>query len=422
MGAPIDAARPRGPGALSHLRVLDLSRVLAGPWCSQNLADMGAEVIKVERPGRGDDTRGWGPPWIAVSDAEGAAGASRDSTYYAAANRGKKSITLDIARPEGQAIVRRLAAMSDVLIENYKIGDLKRYGLDYATLSAINPRLVYCSITGYGQDGPSAHKPGYDFVFQALGGLMSITGERDDLPGGGPQKAGIAIADVMTGMYASIAILAALQHREVSGAGQYIDMALLDCIVALGGNQVTGYFATGEPPRRYGNAHASLVPYQVFAVADGEIVVAVGNDGQWLQYCAAIERPDLAADPRWTKVTGRITGRNELVPELARTMLTRSRAEWLERLEARGVPCGPINDYEQVFQDPQVRHRGLRVDVPRGDGTVVSTIASPLRLTATPPVVERAPPRLGDSTEDVLTSLLGLTSDDVAALREQRIV
>jgi crotonobetainyl-CoA:carnitine CoA-transferase CaiB-like acyl-CoA transferase len=407
-----------GAGALSHLRVLDLSRVLAGPWCSQNLADMGADVIKVERPGVGDDTRGWGPPWVDASDAA----ASKDSTYYAAANRGKKSITVDISRPEGQEIIRGLAALSDVVIENYKIGDLKRYGLDYDALSAINPRLVYCSITGYGQQGPSAHKPGYDFVFQAMGGLMSITGERDDLPGGGPQKAGIAIADVMTGMYATIAILSALQHRTVSGKGQYIDMALLDCIVALGGNQVTGYFASGKVPGRYGNAHASLVPYQVFAVADGEIVVAVGNDGQWQQYCAAIERPDLAADPRWAKVTGRITGRQELVPELARTMLTRGRDEWLARLETRGVPCGPINNYQQVFEDAQVQHRKLRVDLQRPDGSTVSTIASPLRLQGTPPVYDRAPPALGNCTDDILTALLGYSAQDIARHRANRII
>ena len=419
MPSEAQAAALRGQaGALSHIRVLDLSRILAGPWCTQNLADMGAEVIKVERPGTGDDTRAWGPPW--VRDGEG--GDTADSTYYAAANRGKKSITVDIAREAGQALVRGLAAKSDVVIENYKIGDLKRYGLDYDTLSRINPGLVYCSITGYGQDGPSAHKPGYDFVFQALGGLMSITGENDELPGGGPQKVGIAIADVITGMYATIAILSALQHRTVSGRGQYIDIALLDCIVALGGNQVTGYFANGKVPHRYGNAHASLVPYQVFAVADGEIVVAVGNDKQWQQYCAAIERPDLAEDPRWTKVTGRITGRRDLVPELARTMLTRKRDDWIARLEAHGVPCGPINDYAQVFQDPQVRHRGLRVDIPKADGGIVSTIASPLRLAATPPVYDRPPPALGDSTDAVLRELLGCSEKDIAAYRRDGIV
>ena len=412
------ATNTAGPGALSHIRVLDLSRVLAGPWCSQNLADLGAEVIKVERPGTGDDTRAWGPPWI--QDAAG--GPTTDSTYYASANRGKQSITIDISRPEGQALVRELAAKSDVLLENYKVGDLQRYGLDYQTLSKANPALVYCSITGYGQDGPSAHKPGYDFVFQAIGGLMSITGERDDLPGGGPQKVGVAIADIMTGMYASIAILAALNHRTVSGRGQYIDMALIDSIVALGGNQVTSFFVSGKVPFRYGNAHASLVPYQVFAVADGEVVVAVGNDGQWRQFCEAIERPDLAADPRWHKVTGRITGRAELIPEMARTMLTRRADEWIERLEARGVPCGRINDYQQVFEDPQVRHRGLRVDQRQADGAVVSTIASPLRLQSTPPVYELAPPRLGSSTDTVLRDVLGRSDADIAALRASRIV
>ncbi|MEO9150736.1 MAG: CaiB/BaiF CoA-transferase family protein [Burkholderiaceae bacterium] len=419
MSSTDSAATPAtSAGALSHLRVLDLSRVLAGPWCGQNLADLGAEVVKVERPVVGDDTRGWGPPWML----DAAGNETRDSTYFAAANRGKKSITIDISRPDGQQLIRELAEQSDVLIENYKVGDLKRYGLDYDSLKAANPRLVYCSVTGYGQSGPSAHKPGYDFVFQAMGGLMSITGEADALPGGGPQKAGIAIADMMTGMYATVAILAALNSRNETGAGQYIDMALLDSIVALGGNQVTGFFATGKAPRRYGNAHASLVPYQTFVVEDGEIVVAVGNDGQWQQYCAAIERPDLATDPRWTKVTGRITGRNELVPELARTMLTRSVADWTQRLEARGVPCGPINDYRQVFEDPQVKFRKLRVDMPRPDGSHVATIASPLRLCGTPPVYRNAPPALGSATDDVLREVLGRSAEQIAAYRAQRII
>ncbi len=405
-------------GALSNLRVLDLSRVLAGPWCAQNLADLGADVIKVERPGHGDDTRAWGPPWIKDASGED----TTNSTYYASANRGKKSVTVDISRPEGQALVRELVAVSDIVIENYKVGDLKRYGLDYESLSAINPRLVYCSITGYGQDGPSAHKPGYDFVFQAMGGLMSITGEQEAVPGSQPQKVGIAIADVMTGMYAAIAILAAINHRNVSGRGQYIDMALLDAIVALGGNQVTAFFTSGKIPHRYGNAHASLVPYQVFTVSDGEIVVAVGNDGQWQQYCLAIERPDLAASERWKKVTGRITGRNALVPDLAKTMLTRTVADWIARLEARGVPCGPINNYAQVFQDPQVQHRGLRIDMKQPDGGVVSTIASPLRLAETPPAYVRTPPKLGDSTEQVLRDLLGYDEAKIASLRDSRIV
>lgn len=405
-------------GALSHVRVLDLSRVLAGPWATQNLADLGAEVIKVERPGLGDDTRGWGPPWIWSDKDE----CTHDSTYYAAANRGKKSITVDIASPEGQKLIKELAAISDVVVENYKIGDLKRYGLDYEALSAINPRLVYCSITGYGQTGPSAHKPGYDFVFQAQGGLMSITGERDDVPGGGAQKVGIAIADVITGMYSSIAILAALNYREVSGRGQYIDMALLDCIVALGGNQVTGYFSSGKVPFRYGNAHASLVPYQVFQTSDDSMVVAVGNDAQWQKYCEAIERPDLASDERWAKVTGRITGRELLIPELAKTMLSRPSEYWLDKLEAFGVPCGRINDYQQVFEDPQVIHRGLRVDMPAEGGGTVSTIASPLRLLGTPVQYQLPPPRLGSSTGDVLRQLLNKSDEDIAQYRNAGVI
>lgn len=399
--------------ALSHIRVLDLSRVLAGPWCTQNLADLGAEVIKVERPGTGDDTRRWGPPWLKTPDGRDAV----DSTYYAAANRGKKSLTLNLASPNGQALAHELAARCDVLVENYKVGDLKRYGLDYESLREKNPGLVYCSITGYGQDGPSAHKPGYDFVFQAIGGLMSITGERDDRPGGGPQKVGIAVADVMTGMYATIAILAALNHRMVSGRGQYIDMALLDCIVAIGGNQAVGHLATGAVPRRYGNEHASLVPYQSFVTADAEIVVAVGNDAQWQRFCEAIERPDLAADPRYAAVTGRVTGRQDLIPELAHTMLGRTTAEWLMRLEARGVPCGPVNDYRAVFADPQVRHRALRVDLRRADGSAAPTAASPLRLTGTPPVYGQAPPLLGEHTDWVLATLLGKSTGEIAALR-----
>ena len=331
-------------------------------------------------------------------------------------------MSLDISSSQGQQIVKDLARLSDVVVENYKIGDLKRYGLDYESLKVINPRLVYCSITGYGQTGPSAHKPGYDFVFQAQGGLMSITGERDDLPGGGPQKVGIAIADVMTGMYSTIAILAALNQRDVSGVGQHIDMALLDCIVALGGNQVTGYLTSGKVPKRYGNAHASLVPYQVFEVADGEIVVAVGNDTQWIRYCEGIDRPDLIADERWVKVTGRITGRDILIPELAKTMLTRTKDEWIERLEARGVPCGGINNYEQVFEDPQVKHRGLRVDVPRVDGGVVPTIASPLRLMGTPVAYDKAPPTLGDSTEEILRTLLNKSEGEIMAYRKSRTI
>jgi crotonobetainyl-CoA:carnitine CoA-transferase CaiB-like acyl-CoA transferase len=406
------------PAALSHIRVLDLSRVLAGPWSTQNLADLGAEVIKIERPGVGDDTRSWGPPWIKTADG----GNSTDSTYYASTNRGKKSVTVDMAKKEGQALIRELALGADVVVENYKVGDLKRYGLDYASLSAVNPRLVYCSVTGYGQEGPYAHKPGYDFVFQGLGGLMSITGERDDLPGGGPQKVGVAIADVLTGMYATVAILAALNHRSVSGKGQYIDMALLDCIVAFGGNQVTSYLTSGKIPHRYGNAHASIVPYQVFDTADGAMIVAVGNDGQWQKYCEAIERPDLAEDPRYTRVTGRTTLREQLVPVLCEAMKERSTADWMERLEALGVPCGPVNNYQQVFADPHVRFRKLRVDVPRADGAMAATIASPLRLQGTPVQYTHAPPTLGEHTDEVLGGLLGKSADEIARLRAGGVV
>lgn len=405
-------------GALSDIRVLDLARVLAGPWCTQNLADLGAEVIKIERPGAGDDTRVWGPPWL--KDAQGAE--IGDSTYFAATNRGKKSVALDISRPEGQALVRELAAQSDVFIENFKVGDLKRYGLDYDSIRAINPRIVYCSITGYGQSGPSAHKPGYDFVFQAMGGLMSITGERDDRPGGGPQKVGIAIADVMTGMYATVAILAALHHRTISDSGQYIDMALLDSIVAIGGNQVVGHLVSGNVPKRYGNEHASLVPYGVFATSDGEIVVAVGNDGQFRRFCEAIGRAELADDPRYARNKDRVVNRDILLADLARVMEAQPTRIWIDALEAHDVPCGPINNYEQVFAEPQVRHRGLRVEVVRPDGTRVPTAASPLRLSETPPRYDRAPPVLGEHTESVLKDILRMGDDEIARLRSAGVL
>ncbi|AJG24874.1 CaiB/BaiF CoA transferase family protein [Cupriavidus basilensis] len=404
--------------ALDGVRVLDLSRILAGPWCAQNLADLGAEVIKVERPGVGDDTRSWGPPWLP----DGAGNPSRDATYYAGANRGKRSVTLDIASPQGQAIVRDLAAKSQIVLENYKVGDLKRYGLDYDSLKAINPALVYCSITGYGQEGPSAHKPGYDFIFQGIGGLMSITGERDDLPGGGPQKVGVAVVDMLTGMYATVAVLAALRHAERTGEGQCIDMALLDAVVAVGATPILAQKVTGKTPQRFGNAHANMVPYHVFATADGYMIVAAGNDGQWQGYCRGVARPDLATDERFTTGTGRIVNRDVLVPLLEAHMRTGTTAHWVQALEREGIPCGPINDYAQVLEDPQVRYRELQVDMVRSDGGVCPTVKSPLRLSATPVRYDAAPPRLGEHTESVLGEVLGISAGRIEALREQGVI
>lgn len=403
---------------LSHIRVLDLTRVLAGPWCTQNLADLGAEVIKVERPGSGDETRGWGPPWL--PDAAGDDG--DDSGYYASTNRGKKSITVDLATEDGQAIIRRLAAESDVLVENYKVGTLARYGLGYEDLRELNPKLIYCSITGFGQTGPYRHRPGYDFVFQGMGGLMSITGERDDLPGGGPQKVGIAVADITTGMYSSLAITAALAWRERSGQGQHIDMALLDCILAFGSNQAVNYLVSGKLPRRYGNAHPNAVPYQVFDSQDGQLVVAVGNDGQFAAYCDAIGRPELASDDRFAKVTGRLVNRDVLLPMLMEIMRADTTAAWLERLEAAGVPCGPINDFSQTFADPQVRERGIRVDLPLSGGGTCPAIASPMRFSASPLDHRVGPPVLGEHTEAVLGEYLGMDASELSRLRTSGVI
>ncbi|HWL29830.1 MAG TPA: CaiB/BaiF CoA-transferase family protein [Burkholderiaceae bacterium] len=404
--------------ALSNIRVLDLSRILAGPWCTQNLADLGAEVIKIERPGAGDDTRAWGPPWLPGQDDSH----SPDSSYYSAANRGKKSVTVDITTAEGQDIIKRLARSSDVFIENFKVGNLKKYGLDYESIRKENPAIIYCSITGFGQSGPYAHRPGYDFVFQGMGGMMSITGERDDLPGGGPQKVGIALADIITGMYSTIAILAAINHRSKSGQGQNIDMSLLDCIVALGSNQVTGYFAGGKVPGRMGNAHMSLVPYGVYPTADGHIIIAIGNDEQWQRYCAVIGRADLAADPDFTRVTGRIVNRERLDVELRQTMQTKDSATWLEALEEHNVPCGPINNYEQVFQNEQVIHRNLRVDLEREDGARIAMAASPLRLADTPPSYDLPPPLIGQHTDEVLGDLLDMDPAALEALRAAGVI
>ena len=405
-------------GPLSHLRVLDLSRVLAGPWAAQNLADLGAEVIKIERPGSGDDTRGWGPPWLK----DGAGRDTRESAYFLSANRNKKSVTLDISKPEGQAIVRALAAKSHVLIENYKVGDLARYGLAWEELKKLNPRLVYCSITGFGQDGPHAARPGYDFIFQGMGGLMSITGERDDQPGAGPQKVGIAITDVLTGMYASLAIVAAVSHGERTGQGQHIDAALLDTIVAFNANQIVSYFCSGRIPLRFGNAHANVVPYEVFPTADGHIILAVGNDGQFERFCEAAGCPGLATESRFKTNSQRIVHRAELIPLIAEIMRTRSKREWIEALEAVSVPCGPINNMKEVFEDPQVRHRELRVDMPHPLGGVAPLVASPMRLSETPVEYRHAPPLLGQHNEEILKGLLGKSDADLAALKAGGII
>jgi crotonobetainyl-CoA:carnitine CoA-transferase CaiB-like acyl-CoA transferase len=406
------------PRPLSDIRVLDLTRILAGPWATQNLADLGAEVIKVERPGRGDDTRSWGPPWL--KDAAG--GDTREAAYFLSVNRGKKSITLDISRPAGQALLRELAAKSDVLVENYKVGDLARYGLGYADLKRVNPRLVYCSVTGFGQDGPYAPRPGYDFIFQGMGGLMSITGERDDLPGGGPQKVGIAVTDVLTGMYASLAVVSALRHRDAAGVGQYIDMALFDAIVAFNANQILNFWCSGEVPRRYGNAHANIVPYEVFASADGHIILAVGNDSQFASFCAVAGRPELSADARFRTNPDRVRNRPVLVPIVQEVVREHASRWWIERLEAAGVPCGPINDMRQVFEDLQVRHRGMRVDIPHPLGVDVPTVASPMRFSATPVTYDRPPPMLGEHTEAVLVEVLGYDAARIAALRADGVL
>ncbi len=398
--------------ALEGIRVLDLTRVLAGPWCAQNLADLGAEVIKVERPGAGDDTRGWGPPFL--KDRSGHD--TPDAAYYLAANRGKKSITIDISSAAGQQAIRALAKISDVVLENYKVGQLKKYGLDYDSLRQVNPGLVYCSVTGFGQTGPWSHRPGYDFILQGMGGLMSITGEADDRPGGGPQKVGVAVVDLMTGMYSTQAVLAALFHRQRTGEGQYIDMALLDVQVAMLANMNTNYLVSGTPPRRWGNAHPNLVPYQTFKTADGWVIVAVGNDEQFRRYVESGGRAALATDPRFVRVQDRIRNRDALIPLLNEMMLTKPMTQWIDDLEAAGVPCGPINDIAQVFENPQVKARGLRVDIEREDSGPVKLAGSPMRFSATPVQYTLPPPRLGEHTTEVLRTLLGYTDDQIAAL------
>ena len=398
---------------LSGITVLDMTRIMAGPWCTQNLADLGAEVLKIERPLSGDDTRGWGPPNL--MDAEGRR--TQESAYYLAANRNKKSLALDIATQAGAEAVRRLAAGCDIFVENFKVGGPRKYGLDYASLRELNPRLIYCSITGFGQDGPYAEKPGYDFVIQALGGLMSITGEKDALPGGGPQKAGNAAADLMAGMYATSAILAALHERSRSGLGQHIDISMLDCQVAALGVQNFNYFLSGEVPRREGNAHVNLAPYQVFEAADGHVVLGVGNDGQFQKFCAAAGRSDLAEDERYLTNTGRVLAKGALIPELERLFRTRGRDEWVSLLDAAGVPVGVINDIAQVHENPQVRARGLKFSLPHPVCGSVPQVRSPMRFSGSPVTYRNAAPLLGADTQSVLSARLGCTEADIAALQ-----
>ena len=394
-------------GALSHIKVLDLSRVLAGPLAGQILADLGAEVIKVERLDKGDDTRAWGPPYL--SDDNGVA--TSESAYFATANRNKKSVAIDLAHPDGQALIRSLAAECDVIIENFKVDGLHQYGLDYASLSEINPRLVYCSITGFGQDGPYAARAGYDFLMQGLGGLMSITGHGGDQPGAGPMKVGVALTDVMTGLYAVIGVLAALSARALSGSGQHIDLALLDVQVAGLANQAMNYLSTGNVPQRMGNSHPSIVPYQDFATADGFMIIAVGNDGQFERLCKALDHPEWARDERYATNVARVAHRSELVSLLHAATVKQPTSYWIDTLEKAGVPCGPINDVRQVFEDPQVRARGMRVNMAHPLAGNVAMVANPIRLSDTPVEYRLPPPLLGQHTGEVLQSILGLSQD-----------
>ncbi|MFI8482329.1 CaiB/BaiF CoA transferase family protein [Pseudomonas sp. NPDC078700] len=405
-------------GALSHLRVLDLSRVLAGPWAGQILADLGAEVIKVERPGLGDDTRHWGPPFLQTEAGEN----TSEAAYYLSANRNKQSVTIDFTQPRGQQLIRELAAKSDVLIENFKVGGLAAYGLDYASLKVLNPRLIYCSITGFGQTGPYAKRAGYDFMIQGLGGLMSLTGRPDGQEGAGPVKVGVALTDIMTGLYSTSAILAALSSRGETGQGQHIDMALLDVQVACLANQAMNYLTTGTAPQRLGNAHPNIVPYQDFPTADGDLILTVGNDGQFRKFCEVAGKPEWADDPRFTTNQARVAHRAELIPLIRQVTVFRSTAQWVSDLEAASVPCGPVNDVQQVFADPQVIARGLQIDLPHPLAGSVPQVASPIRLSETPVQYRNAPPLLGEHTERVLQQWLGLTAEELQALREDAVL
>jgi crotonobetainyl-CoA:carnitine CoA-transferase CaiB-like acyl-CoA transferase len=409
-------------GALSHIRVLDLSRILAGPWAGQLLADMGADVIKVERPGSGDDTRGWGPPFIA----DEAGNLTSVAAYYLCANRNKQSITVDISAPAGQELIRELVKHSDVLLENYKVGGLRQYGLDYEALRAINPKLIYCSITGFGQDGPYAQRAGYDFLVQGLGGLMSLTGVPNGEPGASPMKVGVALTDVLTGLYATSAILAALTHRDRegfrAGGGQHIDLSLLDVQVACLANQATSYLATGVSPARLGNTHPSIVPYQEFPTSDGHMILAIGNDGQFRRFCESAGCAELASDTRFATNKARVENRAVLIPLLKQKTVTKTTAEWIAQLESEAVPCGPINSVAEVFADPQVRARAMLVKMPHAVAGTVSLAGNPIKFSDTPVDYRQAPPALGEHTAQVLERVLGLDKDKIAALSDAGVI
>lgn len=405
-------------GPLTGLRVLDLSRVLAGPWCTQIFADMGAEIIKVERPGEGDDTRHWGPPWLTDKDGN----PSEQSAYFLSANRGKNSITVDISTPEGQQIVKDLAAKSDIVVENFKAGALARKGLGYEQLSEINPSLIYCSVTGFGQTGPMAKHAGYDYLIQAQSGLMSITGTADGHPGAGPQRVGLAVADLTTGMNAAIAILAALHHRSQTGEGQYIDMALLDVQVSWLANQAQNYFCSGNVPQRTGEYHPNLAPYQPFPTKDGRVIIAVGNNSQFERLCREIGCPELAQDSRFATNPMRVKNRKALVSILSEFIERRSSREWMDCLSAQGVPCGPIQNIEEVFEDPQVQARELKINLEHPKLGSVPSVANPIKFSRTKLVYKKAPPLLGEDTDEILSRVLGKTSEEIDRLREQRVL
>ncbi|MEE2655733.1 MAG: CaiB/BaiF CoA-transferase family protein [Pseudomonadota bacterium] len=405
-------------GPLSHIRVLDMSRILAGPWAAQTLADLGAEVIKVERPGTGDDTRTWGPPFIKDKDDN----ETKESAYFLSTNRGKKSIALDISKPEGQEILRNLAVKSDVLIENYKVGGLEAYGLGYEDLKKINPGLVYCSITGFGQTGPFSNRAGYDFLIQAMGGLMSVTGEPDGKPGAGPQKVGVALTDILTGLYTNIAALSALHRREQTGEGCHIDMALLDVTTATMANQALNFLVTGESPTRMGNAHPNIVPYEAFEASDMYLIVAVGNDRQFAKYVEVAGKPELSDDERFSTNSARVKNREILIPIIKKFMKQKTGQEWIDDLEKAGVPCGPLNNMAQVFDHPQVKARGMQIDLEHPLAQTVPQVASPIKIVGEELVYQGSPPTLGQHSNDILKNLLGMSPEKITDLEEKKII